>query len=132
MKHQLQYLILLLVLAALLIAACSTGKGAQDAAAVVENYLQAQVSKDPNEMVNLSCASWEEGARLEYESLAALTVSLEDMACQVSSQDDLSAQVFCSGRMVFNYGTEVLEVSLEEKNYRVVFEGGEWRMCGYQ
>lgn len=132
MKYRLQYLIPLAVLAALILAACSSGNGAQDAAVVVEEYLQAQVDKDSNGMINLSCSAWEEGALLEYESLAALTVSLEGMACQVGAQDDQSVQVTCNGKMVFNYGTEVLEVPLTGKTYRVVFEGGEWRMCGYQ
>ena len=132
MKYRLQYLIPLALLAPLILAACSSGNGAQDAAVVVEEYLQAQVNKDANGMVNLSCSAWEEGALLEYESLAALTVSLEDMACQVEAQDEQSAQVTCDGKMVFNYGTEVLEVPLADKAYRVVFEGGEWRMCGYQ
>lgn len=132
MKYRLQYLIPLVMLVSLILAACSSGNGAQDSAVVVEDYLQAQVNKDANGMVNLSCAAWEEGALLEYESLAALTVSLEGMACQVEAQDDQSAQVTCDGKMVFNYGTEVLEVPLAEKVYRVVYEGGEWRMCGYQ
>jgi len=132
MKYWLQYLIPLALLVTLILAACSSGNGAQDAAAVVEEYLQAQVNKDANGMVNLSCSAWEEGALLEYESLAALTVSLEDMACQVKAQDEQSAQVACDGKMAFNYGTEVLEVSLADKTYRVVFEGGDWRMCGYQ
>lgn len=132
MKYRLQYLILLAMLAALILAACSSGDGAQDAAVAVEEYLQAQVTKDSNGMINLSCSAWEEGALLEYESLAALTVSLEGMGCQAETQDDQSAQVTCDGKMVFNYGAEVLEVPLTEKVYRVVFEGGEWRMCGYQ
>jgi len=132
MKYRLQYLIPLALLVTLILAACSSGNGAQDAAVVVEEYLQAQVNKDSNGMVNLSCSAWEEGALLEYQSLAALTISLEDMACQVEAQDEQSAQVTCDGKMVFNYGTEVLEVSLADKAYRVVFEGDEWRMCGYQ
>jgi hypothetical protein len=132
MKYRLQYLIPLVVLVPMMLAACSSGNGAQDAAVVVEEYLQAQVNKDANGMVNLSCSAWEEGALLEYESLAALTVTLEDLGCQVEAQDEQSAQVSCAGKMVFNYGTEVLEVSLADKTYRVVFEGGDWRMCGYQ
>ena len=132
MKYRLQYLIPLALLAPLILAACSSGNGAQDAAVVVEEYLQAQVNKDSNGMVNLSCTAWEEGALLEYESLAALAVSLEDMVCQVEAQDEQSAQVTCDGKMIFNYGTEVLEVSLADKAYRAVFEGGEWRVCGYQ
>jgi len=44
-------------------------------------------------MTNLSCAAWEEGARLEYESLAALSVALEELGCQADSQEGQSAQV---------------------------------------
>jgi hypothetical protein len=132
MKHRLQYLILLVLLMALIITACSSGSRPQDAATAVENYLQAQVSKDLNGMTNLSCAAWEEGARLEYESLAALAVSLEGPGCRTSSQEGQMALVTCSGKMIFNYGAEVLEVPLTDKVYRVTSEGGEWLVCGYQ
>jgi hypothetical protein len=132
MKHRLQYSIPLVLLIAVLMAACSSGSGTQDAAATVEKYLQAQVNKDLNLMTNLSCAGWEEGARLEYESLAALEVTLEGPGCQTSSQDGQVALVTCSGEMVFNYGTEVLNVPLADKVYRVEFDSGEWLVCGYQ
>jgi hypothetical protein len=128
---RLQFLILFVVLMAALLTACSSG-GSQDAAAAVEGYIQAQVDKDLNQMVSLSCGTWEEGARREYESLAALTVTLDGMDCQAVSQTDQSASVTCNGKMVFNYGTEVLEVALADRVYQAVLEGGEWRVCGYQ
>jgi len=43
-----------------------------------------------------------------------------------------SAIVACTGKIVANYGNEVLEIDLAAQKYQAVFEGGEWRMCGYR
>ena len=39
--------------------------------------------------------------------------------------------VGCTGTIVANYGNEVLEINLADQTYKAAFEGGEWRMCGY-
>ena len=40
--------------------------------------------------------------------------------------------VSCEGVIIANYGNEVLEINLADQNYLSIFEGGEWRMCGYR
>ena len=131
MMYKLQFLVLLALLALLCLTGCGAG-GTTGAAQAVEDYLRSQVDQDLNQMISLACADWEEAARLEYNALAAFTVSLDDLACQVSQQDGEMAMVACDGKMVFNYGTEVQEVALSDRVYRVMNDGGEWLVCGYQ
>jgi hypothetical protein len=120
--------ILVIVLAA---AGCS-GSSSDAAAAAIENYLDALVSKDAPRLVNASCAAWEVDANLELDSLAAVTVNLRDMDCQVSGQDGEVTLVSCTGALVANYEGEDQELLLSDRVYQVIQEGGEWRMCGYQ
>lgn len=113
------------------LAGCA-GSSSDAAAAAVENYLDALVSKDAVRLVNASCAAWEADANLELDSLAAVTVNLRDMDCQVSGQDGEVTLVSCTGAMVANYEGEDQELLLSDRVYQVIEEAGEWRMCGYQ
>jgi len=132
MKYRLQFLVLLATLMLVWLAGCGAEGSDVSAAVAVEDYLQSQVNKDLNRMISLSCADWEEAARLEYNALAALTVSLDNPDCRVTQQDGETALVSCNGNMVFNYGTEVLEKALADLVYRLVNDGGVWLVCGYQ
>lgn len=121
---------------ALLLLVCSTilvGCSNQDSAdRSIQTYLQALTSGDKNQLVLSSCASWEAQAITELESFSAVTVSLENVSCSESGQDGDIVLVSCSGKIVANYGNEVLEIDLAERTYQAVNEGGEWRMCGYR
>ncbi len=100
---------------------------------VVEDYLTALVEKDDVLAVNLSCLEWEESAKAEGASFEGVEVILENASCVVVEQDDQSATVTCSGKFVFSYaGGEDEEIGLDRRDYFVVFEGGDWRMCGYK
>ncbi len=68
----------------------------------------------------------------ELESFTAVTVTLQDLACQESGKDGETRLIECSGKIVANYGNEVLEITLSERIYQAVYEAGEWRMCGYR
>jgi hypothetical protein len=57
---------------------------------------------------------------------------LESLSCQVAKKEEDALIVSCAGRIVANYGNEVLEIDLSKQNYRVIKESGDWRMCGYQ
>jgi hypothetical protein len=105
---------------ALVLAGCGAGGGSGGAATAVEDYLQAIVDKEPDTVINLSCAAWEEDARTEVDSFQAVDVTLRDPACT------------CTGALVTTYDGEDQEIDLSRRTYRVVSEGGEWRMCGYQ
>ena len=101
-------------------------------AAAVEKYFQALVGKDINRLVDASCAAWESSARSEFESFGAVDVSLEKILCKESNIDGASALVTCTGKIIANYGNEVLEIDLADRTYQVIEEMGEWRMCGYK
>jgi hypothetical protein len=120
---------LLLLLA---LSACNDGGGSTgEPQAAVEGYMHALVDKDENRMINLSCAAWEAQARLDYNSFAAVELKLKNLECQQAGQAGEYTLVSCSGVMIASYGAEDLEIDVAERNYRVIQESGEWRMCGY-
>jgi hypothetical protein len=120
---------LLLIMPTALLAGCSNQESAADS---ILTYLQALISRDENQLVLSSCADWEAQAKTELESFSAVTVSLEDASCKESGQDGDYTLVSCNGIIVANYGNEVLEINLIERTFQAVYEGGEWRMCGYR
>lgn len=124
------FLSLILLLAAL--TGCGGQAGGLDAAGAIESYFRALVDKDAERLSTLSCAAWENDARVELESFGAVTAELENLACQAGDEDGETALVSCQGLIRANYGAEVLELDLAERNYQAVFENGEWRMCGYR
>lgn len=115
-----------------LMSACTSIGQRPDATVAVTKYFEALAEKDEVGMVNASCSAWESQARQEFASFAAVTVTLKDLQCLVTSQTDGTAQVSCQGQLIANYGAEDLIIDLSERSYLVVEEGGEWRMCGYQ
>lgn len=128
MKSTLWYLVLFSLLT-LVISGCSNNQNS--APASIEEYINALVNKDENTLIIYSCADWESEAKSEFNSFSAVSVSLEDLACQETGQDGDYTIVSCEGVIIANYGNEVLEINLADQNYLSIFEGGEWRMCGY-
>jgi hypothetical protein len=122
---------LLLVLAALLFSACSGSAGSQPARAA-EDYYRALVDRDASRLANLSCAAWEADAQNELASFDAVSVSLEGLECQEAGTQGDTTLAACQGKIIANYGNEVLELNLADRTVKVLFEGGEWRVCGYQ
>ena len=129
MKLNISHLLFIL-LTPLFFYGCSTDQSS--APASIEDYIQALVNRDENSLINFSCAAWEGEARSEFNSFSAVSVSLEDLECQEIDQDDEFTIVSCQGKIIANYGNEVLEIHLEDQKYLSVLEGGEWRMCGYR
>lgn len=129
-KPKLQLMVLASV-GMLLLAAC--GQGAGSPADVVEDYLAALVAKDDVTAVNLSCAAWEANAEVEGAAFEGVEVVLEEAVCTAAEESGDSATVTCTGRIVFSYaGGENEEIDLSSRDYSLVLEGGEWRMCGYK
>jgi hypothetical protein len=125
-------ILLLLGLAlALLISAC-TADASNAAPSAVIGYLEALVAMDENGMINYSCGAWEEQARLEFNSFAAVKADLESPSCKVSGEGEGYTPVSCTGKIIANYGAEDLEIDLADRMYKVIEEGGEWRICGYE
>ncbi len=113
-----------------IIGACSGDK--DSAASAVESYIQALANGNADRLSTYSCASWEADAKNELASFAAVKVTLNAMQCQESGKDGETTLVSCTGKIVANYGNEVLDINLADRTYKAVFENGEWRMCGYR
>ena len=114
-----------------LLSSC-TPETSEDAPSAVIGYLESLVAMDENRMIHYSCGAWEEQARLEHKSFAAVKANLESPDCQLSGETNGFTLVKCTGKIIANYGAEDLEIDLAERTYRVIQEAGEWRMCGYE
>jgi hypothetical protein len=121
----------LVILFAFFVAGCGKSPTG-DAPAAIETYLQAVVSNDTNLISSLSCAFWEQQARMELNSFSAVTAKVDNPNCRVSGQEGDITLVSCSGNIVANYNGENQELALGDKVFKAVREGGEWRMCGYK
>jgi len=129
MRIQIQFFFTLTLIGVFVISACSQQR---DAAGSVLAYLEALASREADTMVSLSCADWEAQARMDLEAFSAVTIALEDASCAVSGEEGGNTLVSCTGKIIANYGNEILEIDLSERTYLAVFEAGEWRMCGYR
>jgi len=112
------------------ITGCSNASGGPISA--IESYNHALVEGKADQLSTLSCSDWEADAKNELASFSAVKVSLEDMSCSEKNKDGDTVLVACTGKIIANYGNEVLEINLEDRLYQAVLEGGEWRMCGYR
>lgn len=120
---------LTVMVAALLLTACGAQTGDAPANAV-EDYLNALVAKDANQLTTLSCGEWEEDALLELDSFQAVTARLDGLACEQTGTDGETALVLCNGKIIATYNEEDQELDLSVRTYQVVQEGGEWLVCG--
>ena len=124
-------MVVLLSVLALLLSACG-GKAADPASKAVEDYLNALVNKDANTLSALSCASWEESAKLELDSLQAVKTRLQGLTCTTSSTSGSTSQVNCQGKIVATYNGEDQALDLSVRTYQVEQQGGEYLVCGYK
>jgi len=116
---------------AIFFAACA-GSDTNTAPQAIEAYLTALVNKDSDAVINAACADWEDKAKLEIDSFAAVTPVLDGLACTDSGADADGTLVTCVGVIKVTYNNEQQELPLEGRTYLAVEEGGEWRMCGYK
>jgi hypothetical protein len=122
-----RWLSLALFLVAL--SACSGGGGTP--AGAIEAYLESLIAGDPVEVVNLSCAAWEDQAATEAASFESVEVTLEGLACTEASAEGAVALVTCVGTIHAIYEGEQRDLPLEGRTYLAEQEDGEWKMCGY-
>jgi hypothetical protein len=130
MKFMFRY-VLLLALLAFMIVTCQKTQ-VKGAASVVGDYFKALVAKDANQAVNLSCAAWEQQAQLDADTFAINPAKAQNIQCKTAGKDGDATLVTCTGKLVLDYNGETQEINLADRTYRVVQEGGEWRMCGYK
>ena len=130
MRLQSYFLLNAAFLLSLLLAGC---RAANDPAAeVVIAYQKALIGGDFNQLALLTCATWETQARTEFDSFAAVKATLDGVACHTRGKEGNTAVVQCTGKIVANYGNEVMDIDLAAHTYLAANEGGEWRMCGYR
>ncbi len=123
---------ILLVSIILIISATGCSENKDQPGTAILAYQKALIGGDFSKLANLSCSAWESQAKTDFDSFAAVKATLQDASCQSTSVEDNSAVVTCSGKIVANYGNEVLEIDLAAQTYQAVLEGGDWRMCGYR
>jgi hypothetical protein len=123
-----------IALCAVMLLACSNGNagGGGSASQTVQAYLEARVQGDLDKMINLSCSAWEAQARVEAASFKSMKASLDGVACQDSGTSGQYSLVSCKGKIVTSYNGESRDWSVADHPYRVVKDGSDWRMCGYQ
>ena len=126
-KH---YLILFTLVCTLILAACGPAKN--PAAGAVENYINALVNKDVNRMTALSCADWEQDARMEFDSFQAIATKLDGLSCTATGTNTENVPVVCKGKIIATYNNEDQDFDLSLRTYKVVNQGGEFLVCGYQ
>ncbi len=119
----------------LMLALSACGGGASDTSAApkaVENYLSALVAQDSAKISTLSCKDWENDALTELDSFQGVTARVENPGCAVSGTDGSATLVTCTGKIIATYNNEDQELALNARTYKVVQEGGDWRVCGYK
>jgi predicted small secreted protein len=127
-------IIALLVVLALILAACGApaGGGKSAAATAVENYYKAVVGKDAAKVSAIACKDWESQALMDMDGFQAVKTELEGLSCKDSGTDGSTTLVSCTGKINVTYNTEQQVIDLSRQIYRVVQEGGDYRVCGYK
>ncbi len=121
--------ILIIGLISILLTAC--GGSTSPAATAVEGYLQALSARDEALMLSYVCPDYETEALLEFDSFALVQTTLEGLACEEVGVIGEETLVVCAGSIEATYGSELRSFDLSEREYRVVNDGGNWLVCGY-
>jgi hypothetical protein len=119
-------------LMAAFLSGCSGASNSDPAARAVERYLQSLAKRDLNQMITNACTAWESQTRQEYDSFAAVSLELNEVSCKSTGQEQTYTLVDCTGSIIANYGNEDLQIDVADQTFRVIQEGGDWRVCGYQ
>lgn len=128
-QNYIRALLLLVLLGALLVAAC----GQQDSpASAAESYVKTRLASDAAKLVALSCKDWEGQARDEAASFQSMNASVDGMSCSQSGEDGQFTLVTCQGKLLTTYAGETRSRDLAARSFKVVKEDGQWKMCGYK
>ena len=129
-NHRLYTSLIVIFISALLIVSCNKdNEGAKNS---IEAYINALSNKDTAQIINLSCADWEQNALLEVDSLTAVGSKVDNLVCTETAQDDDVTYISCTGNLVLDYNGEAQQIDLSNRTYIARNEDGEWRMCGYK
>ena len=125
------FVLLLMMLALLGLAACSKQPKASEAVRPVEAFYDAIVSQKRDSIGSIACAAWEKDALREVDAFMGVKSELKDFSCSVTEEGKDEAKVTCKGRIAASYGEEITDFPLDGKIHKVIKEQGEWRICGY-
>jgi hypothetical protein len=103
-----------------------------EAVHTVEQYLQALVAHNSNQVSNLACQDWEFEALLEIDSFQLVKASLDQLNCTPVEESADGVVVQCSGSIVTSYNNEVTNIELDQRNFFVKNEHGDLFVCGYR
>jgi hypothetical protein len=120
----------IVLLANILLTACSASSKTDAPAKAVEDYLNALVAKDADRLPTLVCGDWESDALVELDSFQAVTTRLEDVSCKAAGTDGKFTLVNCKGNIVATYNNEDQKLDLSTRTYQVTQENGDWLVCG--
>lgn len=120
-----RYLLSLCVVLLIGLTACADEGNPAEA---VQNYLEAKVAGDADQLAGLLCAEMESQLDIEAASFASVEATIEGMRCERGETTGDYTLVTCEGTIVATYGTEDRDFPLE--TYRTVQEDGEWKWCG--
>jgi len=101
-------------------------------ASAVESYLHALADQNKEEIINLSCKSWEEQAALEVDALLSVGSEVNDLACVTNGEEDGFTLVKCSGNLDLTYNEEIRVIEIDRRTYYLRQEDGQWRVCSYK
>jgi hypothetical protein len=121
----------LLVVLTLVLAACGGPAGGKDpAAAAVESYLAAAVSKDATKVSGLVCKDFEDQALLFMDGFQAVKAELSGVSCKNAGKENSATLVSCTGSISLTYNTEKQSLDVSRQSYQVVQQGGDYLVCG--
>ena len=95
---------------------------------VIQQYLEARIASDVDQIRSLSCAALESKAILEASSFRGRNAELQGVSCKEAGKEGDYVIVTCEGKIVATYQGEKSE--FPAGNYRTIQEDGEWKMCG--
>ena len=125
------FVLLLMMLTILGLAACSKQSKTSEAVRPVEAFYDAIVSQKRDRVGSITCAAWEKDALREVDAFMGVKSELKDFSCSVTEEGKDSAVVTCKGRIAASYGEEITDFPLDGRTHQVIKEQGEWRICGY-
>lgn len=117
----------MILCSSMLLVSCA---GSSSPAVVVDAYYNALVAGDASTLTQLSCADWEQQSKLMLDSFTGVKARVEGVACSELENDDSSAVVNCSGKIIATYGTEDQEIDLSNTTFLLQKQGDEWLVCG--
>ena len=122
-------IIVLMLALSIILSACGAGNS-NSAADAVESYITALANKDEATLIPLSCADWEDDARIELDSFQLVEVTIDGMSCQQSGADGDNTLVDCTGTLNMSYNGEPQSLDLADRTYEVIEQNGDWLVCG--